>query len=189
MLLLGAVACVTLLDRLEGDFVSTDFDLLKSWQHRAQMIVLRFIKKRLANLIVPWCEARWSREIMITDIIDKMGSSYIGEPLIMIYVWLFYLNYDLDSSFSMIYECFILCISIASDMIFHFENTWWGIVHCLWVFITLGPYASRYNDFFPHKCGNSGVFLIVCLLTVLLLIKYYNCLFCYSLYIFLLSLM
>jgi len=53
ILLLGAVACVTLLDRLEGDFVSTDFDLLKSWQHRAQLIVLRFIKKRLANLTAP----------------------------------------------------------------------------------------------------------------------------------------
>lgn len=45
----GAVACVTLLDRLKGDFVSTDFNLLKSWQHRAQTIVLRFIKQRLTQ--------------------------------------------------------------------------------------------------------------------------------------------
>ena len=79
---LGAVACVTLLDRLQGDFVSTDFELLKSWQHRAQMIVLRFIKKRLN---VPWLVTRWQRGIIIRDVIDKMG--WRGIP------WLWSMNF------------------------------------------------------------------------------------------------
>ncbi|KAK3107906.1 hypothetical protein FSP39_024898 [Pinctada imbricata] len=43
----GAVACVTLLDRLKGDFVSCDIKMLKRWQERPQNIVIRYIKKKL----------------------------------------------------------------------------------------------------------------------------------------------
>ncbi|XP_069120573.1 uridine phosphorylase 1-like [Argopecten irradians] len=43
----GAVACVTLLDRLEEDYISVDIPKLKQWQTRAQVLILRFIKKKL----------------------------------------------------------------------------------------------------------------------------------------------
>ena len=43
----GAVACVTLLDRLHQDTLSCNTSMLKSWQERPQKIVLRHIKKKL----------------------------------------------------------------------------------------------------------------------------------------------
>lgn len=46
----GAVVCVTLLDRLQEDYVSADIPKLKRWQLRAQQLVLRYIKKKLGTL-------------------------------------------------------------------------------------------------------------------------------------------
>lgn len=43
----GAVACVTLLDRLQQDTLSCDVSMLKRWQVRPQNVVLRHIKKKL----------------------------------------------------------------------------------------------------------------------------------------------
>ncbi|XP_062613616.1 uridine phosphorylase 1-like [Saccostrea cucullata] len=43
----GAVACVTLLDRLKEDTLSCDVSMLKKWQERPQILVLRHIKKKL----------------------------------------------------------------------------------------------------------------------------------------------
>ncbi|XP_076328845.1 uridine phosphorylase 2-like [Tachypleus tridentatus] len=43
----GAVVCVTLLNRLEGDQVNTPKETLEEWQHRPQELVAEFIKKRL----------------------------------------------------------------------------------------------------------------------------------------------
>lgn len=44
----GAIVCVTLLDRLQGDQVSTPKTVLSEWQLRPQQLVLSFIKSRLA---------------------------------------------------------------------------------------------------------------------------------------------
>lgn len=44
----GAIVCVTLLDRLQGDQVSTPKTVMSEWQLRPQNLVLRFIKRRLA---------------------------------------------------------------------------------------------------------------------------------------------
>ena len=44
---LGAVLCVTLLDRLKGDQISTPHDIMEEWQCRPQKIVAEFIKKKL----------------------------------------------------------------------------------------------------------------------------------------------
>ncbi|XP_023242563.1 uridine phosphorylase 2-like isoform X2 [Centruroides sculpturatus] len=46
----GAVVCVTLLDRLKGDQVSTPKATLEEWQHRPQELVAVFIKKHLGLL-------------------------------------------------------------------------------------------------------------------------------------------
>lgn len=43
----GAVACVTLLDRLKGDQIDTPGEVLKQWDERPANLVARFIKKRL----------------------------------------------------------------------------------------------------------------------------------------------
>ncbi len=43
----GAVACVTLLDRLKGDQVDTPIDILKSFDDRPAVLVSRFIKRKL----------------------------------------------------------------------------------------------------------------------------------------------
>uniref|UniRef100_A0A0B6Y6Z4 Nucleoside phosphorylase domain-containing protein n=1 Tax=Arion vulgaris TaxID=1028688 RepID=A0A0B6Y6Z4_9EUPU len=43
----GAVVCVTLLDRLKGDQISTPHDVLEEWQTRPQKIVTAYIKKKL----------------------------------------------------------------------------------------------------------------------------------------------
>lgn len=43
-----AVVCVTLLDRLEGDQVSSPHEVLVEYQERPQRLVSHFIKKRLA---------------------------------------------------------------------------------------------------------------------------------------------
>ncbi|GFS08961.1 uridine phosphorylase [Elysia marginata] len=43
----GAVVCVTLLDRLKGDQISTPHDTLEDWQRRAQNLVASYIKQRL----------------------------------------------------------------------------------------------------------------------------------------------
>ena len=44
---LGGVVCVTLLDRLEGDQISTPHDIMEEWQSRPQILVARYIKKKL----------------------------------------------------------------------------------------------------------------------------------------------
>lgn len=43
-----AVVCVTLLNRLDGDQVSSPHDVLVKYQQRPQRLVSHFIKKRLA---------------------------------------------------------------------------------------------------------------------------------------------
>ncbi|KAK8392376.1 hypothetical protein O3P69_014619 [Scylla paramamosain] len=43
----GAVVCVTLLNRLHGDQVSTPKEVLNKWQEYPQMLVARYIKKAL----------------------------------------------------------------------------------------------------------------------------------------------
>ncbi|KAK2180534.1 hypothetical protein NP493_439g03023 [Ridgeia piscesae] len=43
----GAVVCVTILDRLQGDQVSTPHDTLKAWDQRPATIVARLIRKKL----------------------------------------------------------------------------------------------------------------------------------------------
>ncbi|XP_060065715.1 uridine phosphorylase 1-like [Ylistrum balloti] len=43
----GAVACVTLLDRLKEDYITVDIPKLKQWQVRAQTLILRYIKRKL----------------------------------------------------------------------------------------------------------------------------------------------
>lgn len=45
----AAVVCVTLLDRLRGDQVSSPHDLLAKFEQRPQRLVVHFIKKRLAG--------------------------------------------------------------------------------------------------------------------------------------------
>ncbi|CAH1774885.1 unnamed protein product [Owenia fusiformis] len=45
-----AVVCVTLLDRLQGDQVSTPHDVLDSWSQRPMTIVARHIKNRMKTL-------------------------------------------------------------------------------------------------------------------------------------------
>lgn len=44
----AAVVCVTVLDRLEGDQVSSPHEVLAEFQQRPQRLVGHFIKKRLA---------------------------------------------------------------------------------------------------------------------------------------------
>lgn len=44
----AAVICVTLLNRLEGDQISTPHDVLVEYQQRPQYLVAHFIKKHLA---------------------------------------------------------------------------------------------------------------------------------------------
>ncbi|XP_050407001.1 uridine phosphorylase 2 [Patella vulgata] len=43
----SAVICVTLLDRLHGDQISTPHDIMEEWQSRPQIIVSRYIKSKL----------------------------------------------------------------------------------------------------------------------------------------------
>ena len=43
----GAVACVTLLDRLKGDQISTPGETLKEWGDRPAWLIARVIRKRL----------------------------------------------------------------------------------------------------------------------------------------------
>ncbi|OWF54927.1 Uridine phosphorylase 1 [Mizuhopecten yessoensis] len=43
----GAVACVTLLDRLKQDYITVDIPKLKLWQLRPQMLISRYIKKKI----------------------------------------------------------------------------------------------------------------------------------------------
>ena len=45
---LGAVACVTLLDRLKGDQITASSAQLKEYSDRPQELVARVIKKRLS---------------------------------------------------------------------------------------------------------------------------------------------
>uniref|UniRef100_A0A023GIU3 Putative uridine phosphorylase n=1 Tax=Amblyomma triste TaxID=251400 RepID=A0A023GIU3_AMBTT len=45
----GAIVCVTLLNRLQGDQVDTPKSVLSEWQLRPQHVVLRFIKRRLSS--------------------------------------------------------------------------------------------------------------------------------------------
>ena len=47
VVLKGAVACVTLLNRLNGDQIDTPEAVLKSWDERPAHLVARLIKKRL----------------------------------------------------------------------------------------------------------------------------------------------
>ncbi|KAH9368173.1 hypothetical protein HPB48_010646 [Haemaphysalis longicornis] len=43
----GAVVCVTLLDRLEGDQIDADHEKMVDWQNRPQELALQFICSRL----------------------------------------------------------------------------------------------------------------------------------------------
>ncbi|GIX87488.1 uridine phosphorylase 1 [Caerostris extrusa] len=43
----GAVICVTLLNRLLGDQISTPKEIMEEWQERPQKLAIKFIKKRL----------------------------------------------------------------------------------------------------------------------------------------------
>lgn len=43
----GAVLCVTLLNRLNGDQINTPHDVMEEWQARPQRIVAAYIKKKL----------------------------------------------------------------------------------------------------------------------------------------------
>ncbi|KAH6943465.1 hypothetical protein HPB50_021697 [Hyalomma asiaticum] len=45
----GAVVCVTLLDRLKGDQITTPKSVMSEWQLHPQRVVLRFIQHRLAK--------------------------------------------------------------------------------------------------------------------------------------------
>ena len=45
----GAIVCVTLVNRLEGDQVNTSKAYLEQLQQRPQQLVLKFIKKRLQS--------------------------------------------------------------------------------------------------------------------------------------------
>ena len=47
LLPLGAVACVTLLDRLQGDQIDLPHETLKEFGDRPAVLVTRLIKKRL----------------------------------------------------------------------------------------------------------------------------------------------
>lgn len=56
----AAVICVTLLDRLKGDQISTPMKTLEEWQNRPLIIIARFIKKHLKENLevmqkVPMC--------------------------------------------------------------------------------------------------------------------------------------
>ncbi|KAK6970194.1 uridine phosphorylase 1 [Biomphalaria glabrata] len=43
----GAVVCVTLLDRLKGDQITTPHDIMEEWQSRPQKLVAAYIKRKL----------------------------------------------------------------------------------------------------------------------------------------------
>lgn len=43
----GAVVCVTLLDRLKGDQITTPHDVMEEWQSRPQRLVCAYIKRKL----------------------------------------------------------------------------------------------------------------------------------------------
>ncbi|XP_051871625.1 uridine phosphorylase 1 isoform X2 [Pristis pectinata] len=45
----GAVLCVTLLDRLQGDQICSSHEVLTEYQERPQMLVGRYIKKKFCN--------------------------------------------------------------------------------------------------------------------------------------------
>lgn len=47
---LAAVVCVTLLNRLEGDQISSSHDILVEYQQRPQKLVGYFIKKSLGKV-------------------------------------------------------------------------------------------------------------------------------------------
>lgn len=47
---LAAVVCVTLLNRLEGDQISSSHDVLVEYQQRPQKLVGYFIKKSLGKV-------------------------------------------------------------------------------------------------------------------------------------------
>ncbi|GCB64965.1 hypothetical protein scyTo_0013408 [Scyliorhinus torazame] len=45
----GAVVCVTLLDRLQGDQIGSSHEVLKEYQERPQKLVGRYIKKKFCK--------------------------------------------------------------------------------------------------------------------------------------------
>ncbi|XP_056145283.1 uridine phosphorylase 2 [Lampris incognitus] len=47
----AAVVCVTLLNRFEGDQITTPHDVLVEYQKRPQLLVSHFIKKRLGHIV------------------------------------------------------------------------------------------------------------------------------------------
>lgn len=47
----AAIVCVTLLNRLNGDQVTTPKAVMEEWQKRPQILVSRFIKKYLAEKV------------------------------------------------------------------------------------------------------------------------------------------
>ena len=124
------------------------------------------------------------------DVIDKMGGREIPWLWSMIFIF-----YEIGFRQQFVHGLWVFkyavfaSTSIASDIFFcHFEESWWGIFHGLWVFIILGPYASKYYDYFLRKVEIVRFFHYV-FVNNMLLIKYYICLFCYSLYIIYYSLM
>lgn len=47
----AAVVCVTLLNRFDGDQISTPHEVLVEYQQRPQCLVAQFIKKRLGLIV------------------------------------------------------------------------------------------------------------------------------------------
>lgn len=47
----AAVICVTLLNRFDGDQITTPHDVLVEYQQRPQVLVAHFIKKRLGHIV------------------------------------------------------------------------------------------------------------------------------------------
>lgn len=45
----GAVVCVALLNRLNGDQISTSHDMLEEWQSRPMKLVVKYMKKKLSE--------------------------------------------------------------------------------------------------------------------------------------------
>lgn len=47
----AAVVCVALLNRFEGDQITSPHDVLVEYQQRPQVLVSHFIKKRLGHIV------------------------------------------------------------------------------------------------------------------------------------------
>lgn len=54
----AAVVCVTLLNRFDGDQITSSHDVLVEYQQRPQVLVAHFIKKRLGHVVWDVCTSR-----------------------------------------------------------------------------------------------------------------------------------